>query len=117
VPVPQALEDMAMAVLEQLRECLDAVVKADPEHARTVIANDRGIDRRRREVTRELKAALRREPGRLNVWLRLINSARNLERVSDHATNIAESVIYMTEGDIVRHVGDRRREDPDAGWP
>jgi phosphate transport system protein len=117
VPVPAALEDMAMAVMEQLRECLDAMVQADPDHARRVIANDRGIDRRRRVVTRELKAALRREPGRLNVWLRLINSARNLERVSDHATNIAESIIYMTEGDIVRHVVDRRREIPPTPTP
>lgn len=110
VPIPHELETMALEVLAQVRECLDALVQADAELARLVIARDRGIDRRRRQVTRELKIAIGREPNRLNAWLRLINTARNFERVADHATNIAESVIYMKEGDIVRHVVDRRRD-------
>jgi len=57
---------------------------------------------------KELKDCIRQEPDRLNTWLRLINTARNIERVADHATNIAEAVIYLKEGDIIRHVGDRR---------
>jgi phosphate transport system protein len=108
-PIPPELETMALEVLEQVRECLDALVKADADRARAVIASDRGIDRRRNAVVRELKDAIRRDPERLNDWLRLINTARNLERVADHATNIAETVIYMKEGDIIRHVVDRRR--------
>jgi phosphate transport system protein len=109
MPIPHELEVMALEVLEQVRECLDALVKADADRARAVIASDRGIDRRRNAVVRELKDAIRRDPERLNDWMRLINTARNLERVADHATNIAETVIYMKEGDIIRHVVDRRR--------
>ncbi len=51
----------------------------------------------------ELKGEIRRDPERLNHWLRLINTARNLERIADHATSIAEAVVYLKEGDIVRH--------------
>ena len=52
---------------------------------------------------------MRERPDRVNTWLRLINSARNLERAADHATNIAEAVIYMKEGVIVRRDGDGAR--------
>ena len=108
MPPPREVETMALEVMEQVRESLDALVKADADRARAVIANDRGIDRRRREVVNQLKDAIRANPDRLNDWLRLINVARNLERIADHATNIAETVIYMKEGDITRRVVDRR---------
>ena len=78
-------------------------MKADADLARRVISGDRKIDRHQRLVRKELKTAIRNDPDRLNTWLRLINTARNLERVADHATNIAEAVIYLKEGDIIRH--------------
>lgn len=102
------LEAMALEALSQVRDSLDALAKSDASLARAVIAADRRVDRRRRSVVTELKSAIRREPNRINTWFRLYNTARNLERVADHATNIAEAVIYLKEGDIVRHVGDRR---------
>jgi phosphate transport system protein len=103
-PIPQQLESMALETLEQVRDSLDALAKADTTLARAVIAGDRRVDRRYRAVLAELKDEIRRDPGRLNTWLRLINTARNLERVADHATSIAEAVVYLKEGDIVRHV-------------
>ena len=114
IAIPPELESLALAVLEQVREVLDALVQTDTDRARSVIAHDRGIDTQRRDVTRLLKQAIRDDPQRLNAWLRLINTARNLERIADHATNIAESIIYIKEGDLIRHVVDRRREDPPA---
>jgi phosphate transport system protein len=68
-----------------------------------VIAGDRKIDRHRRAVVEELKQSIRKDPERLDAWLHLINATRNLERVADHATNIAEAVVYLKEGDIIRH--------------
>ena len=103
-PIPQELETMALETLEQVRDCLDALTKSDAGLARAVIASDGRIDRHYRLVLKELKDEIRRDPDRLNTWLRLINTARNLERVADHATNIAEAVIYFREGDIIRHV-------------
>jgi len=106
--VSPELEALSLEVLAQVRDTLDALAKSDAELARAVIAGDRGIDRRRVVVVRELKDSIRRDPERVDTWLRLINVARNLERVADHATNIAEAVIYLKEGSIIRHVSDRR---------
>ena len=72
-----------------------------------MIVLDRQVDTHRRLLQREFKDAIRRQPERINTWLRLINISRNLERVSDHATNIAEAVVYLKEGRIIRH--DRSR--------
>jgi phosphate transport system protein len=106
--VSPELEGLSLEVLAQVRDTLDALAKSDADLARAVIAGDRGIDRRRVVVVRELKDSIRRDPDRVDTWLRLINVARNLERVADHATNIAEAVIYLKEGSIIRHVSDRR---------
>jgi phosphate transport system protein len=103
VPIPPRLETLANAALAEVRDSLDALAKSDPALARAVIEADRGVDRHRRAVQKELKQALRQHPERVNVWLRLINTARNLERVADHATNIAEAVVYLKEGRIIRH--------------
>jgi phosphate transport system protein len=113
--VPEDIESMAVAALSQVRDSLDALIKGDVALAREVIQGDRRIDRHHRLVRKNLKSAIRRDPDRLNTWLRLINTARNLERIADHATNIAESVIYLKEGDIVRH--SPRVAPKDAGRP
>jgi phosphate transport system protein len=98
---------MAGEAIEQVRGSLDALANSDTELARSIIISDRQIDRLRRDLVRYLKESIRRDPERLDAWLRLIDTARNLERVADHATNIAEAVIYMKEGTIVRHAGRR----------
>lgn len=103
VPVPGSLDVLATASLAQVRDSLDALTRDDVELAQAVIREDRGVDRFRRVVLNELKDAIRREPDSVDTWLRLINTARNLERVADHASNIAETVVYLKEGDIIRH--------------
>jgi phosphate transport system protein len=105
VPVPGSLDALATASLAQVRDSLDALARDDAELAQAVIREDRGVDQLRRTVLRELKDAIRQEPNRVDTWLRLINTARNLERVADHASNIGETVVYLKEGDIVRHGG------------
>jgi phosphate transport system protein len=110
IPVPHLLEEMAAAALAEVHVSFDALAQCNSELARSVIDGDRGVDRLRRDVVRELKAAILGDPERLSSWLRLINCARNLERISDHATNIAEAVVYIKEGLIIRHAVDRRVE-------
>jgi phosphate transport system protein len=104
IPIPQPLEAMALETLKQVRDSLDALAQSDALLARTVILGDSRVDGRYRAILAELKNAIRRDPGRLDTWLRLMNTARNLERIADHATTIAEAVVYLKEGDIVRHV-------------
>jgi phosphate transport system protein len=100
--IPQELEAMALGALAQVRDCLDALVKSDAELARRVIEGDRKIDHFHALVRKRLKNSIRNDPDRLNTWLRLINTGRNLERIADHATHIAEAVVYLKEGDIAR---------------
>ena len=101
---PDDLDRMAIEVVARVSDCLDSLVKADVELARAVIVSDRQIDRLRRDVVRQIKDSIRQDPEHLDSWLRLMDTARNLERIADHATNIAETVIYMIEGNIVRHI-------------
>ncbi|WZO98451.1 phosphate signaling complex protein PhoU [Isosphaeraceae bacterium EP7] len=103
IPIPQGMEAMAMESLSQVHDCLDALTRSDSDLARRVIASDRRFDALRRDIQNDLKDLIRKDPDRLDSCLRLINTARNLERIADHATNIAEAVIYLKEGKIVRH--------------
>jgi phosphate transport system protein len=104
-PVSAELEALALEAVAQVRDGLDALAKCDPTLARAVIAADRRLDLNHRSVVLQLKQDIRRDPDRINTWFRLYNTARNLERIADHAKNIAEAVIYLKEGDIVRHIG------------
>ena len=107
-PIPEPLELMALDALDQVHRSLDAVTRCDTELALAVIEGDRRVDQRYRRVLKELKQQIRRDPEQVDNWLRLINTARNLERIADHATHIAEAVIYLKEGDIIRHSGPRQ---------
>jgi phosphate transport system protein len=103
VPIPQALEDLAREALVQVHDSLDSLTRTDVALARAVIAADQRVDRDYRAVRKQIKPEIARSPERLNTWLRLVNTARNLERIADHAANIAEAVIYLKQGEILRH--------------
>jgi phosphate transport system protein len=102
-PVPERLTSLARDVLAQARESYDALESRDADRARAVIAGDKRIDRGYRQLRGDLKDSLRQHPEQLDTWLQLLSSARNLERISDHATDIAQSIIYLQEGIIIRH--------------
>ena len=101
-PIPQPLENLALSALSQIRDSLDALTQSDVYRAQTVIAVDCRVDLDYRAVQKQLKIELIREPERINTWLRLVNTARNLERIADHAVKIAESVIYLKEGEFLQ---------------
>jgi phosphate transport system protein len=103
LPIPQPLENLGIEALAQVRKSLDALTQSDVSLARTVIAGDQQIDREYRAVQKQLKQEIAGNPARINALLRLVNTARNLERIADHATRIAEAVIYLEQGEILRH--------------
>jgi len=105
VPVPELLKSLARDVLAQVCASYEALVGHDAERARAVIEGDRLIDRQYRQLRGELKESLRHDAGQLEAWLQLMSTARNLERIADHATGIAQAVVYLQEGNIVRHRG------------
>jgi phosphate transport system protein len=76
-----------------------------------VITGDNTIDAQYRALRKQFKESLSRHPDQLEAWLLLLNTARNLERIADHATSIAETIVYLQEGTIIRH---EPLEQPDA---
>jgi phosphate transport system protein len=102
-PIPQSLENLAISALSQIRDGLDALTQSNVARAHAVIAADGQVDVDYRAVQKQLKLEIVRNPERINTWLRLVNTARNLERIADHAAKIAESVVYLKEGEILRH--------------
>jgi phosphate transport system protein len=88
-----------------VKKSMDAFVNGDAALAREVMADDDRVDDLKDALYGELRSAIRRNPDELESLLKLYSVARNLERLGDMATHIAEEVIYMVEGDIVRHAG------------
>lgn len=103
VPIPEDLETMAERAAAMVRGSLDALVAGDARRAREVIAQDDGLDHLHRRVIGALKALMRARPEWLDAGLGLFAAAAHLERIGDHATNIAEEVVYLAEGTIIRH--------------
>jgi phosphate transport system protein len=93
----------AAAAQRILKESLDAFVQGDAELAKRVIEGDRYIDDVCEQMLRELLTYMFEDPSTITRALRLIFVARNLERVGDHAANIAEMVIFLVEGQDIRH--------------
>jgi len=98
---------MASRAQEMVRKSLDAFVRRDPELARGVIEADDEVDSLRDQVFRELLTYMMGDPATIPRALALILVSRNLERIADHATNIAEDVIYIVRGEDVRERGDK----------
>jgi phosphate transport system protein len=106
VPVPEELKSLAQDVLSQVCASYEVLVSRDARRARAVIKGDRSIDQQYRRLRDSLKESLRRNAGQLECWLQLMSTARNLERIADHATGIAQAVVYLQEGSIIRHTAD-----------
>jgi phosphate transport system protein len=94
---------MASLVQSMLLKCLEAFVKGDADLARSVLRSDDDVDNLRDAVYGELMDAMQRDPGIVPAAVDLIFVARNLERIGDHTTNIAEDVVYLVQGIDVRH--------------
>lgn len=107
--VPKRLTQMAGIALDMLRRSIDAYVELDTEKARAVCADDDLVDELNREVIREVLEQMRSHPDQIEPGLSLFTASRHLERVADHATNIAQQAVYMVEGEIIRH----RKKFPD----
>lgn len=104
-PIDLPLDFRGMAELSQsmLKQSLDSLVNTNPDLARQVRASDDQVDEMNHQMYTLIKEYIRAHPDRIPESLHLLSASRHLERVADQATNIAEDVIYMVEGEIVRH--------------
>jgi len=103
MPMPFDFEGMARKVQRMLAAALDALVNLDSDAAREVCAADTEIDNLHRDVYRRVQDGIMSDPDRTPAYIPVLTIARHLERIADHATNIAEDVIYTVEGEISRH--------------
>ena len=101
--LPPEIRTMATQAQEMVRQCLDAVVKRDPTLARQVREEDDIVDEARQRVQRRVLQGIKDQPENVENLLRINSVSKHIERIADMATNIAEDVVYMVEGDIVRH--------------
>lgn len=113
-PIPQKLPPMVVMATQMVRSSMNAFVNMDTAAARRIIALDKSVDQANRDIIAELQTLMQKRPEAVPAALHCFSAVRHIERIADHATNIAEDVIYLAEGDIVRH---RLEPDPASGTP
>lgn len=91
-----------------VRKALDAFVNRDAELARSVLASDDAVDNMRTASYHELMSFMEKNPQQIPQALYLLSVVRNLERIADHATNVAEDVLFLVKGIDVRHHNEER---------
>jgi phosphate transport system protein len=101
--VPEQMIESAGRARDMVRDSLNSFVRMDADVARSVCGADDRIDRLCSEVRKTLENEIAVHPEHLSSYLDMLLASRNIERIGDHATNIAEDVVYLVEGVIVRH--------------
>lgn len=101
VPIPQ----LANLALEMLHAALDAFVNQDTSAARALIPKDKQVDEMNKNVHRQLANQMIQDPETIARCLNLMVVAKSLERIADHAKNVAEEVVFLCEAEDIRHSG------------
>ena len=94
---------MAASIQTMVQNSLESLVRLDVNMAREVIAMDGKVDEINRQMYGEMQSLIKRDPSTVESAIALLSSSRYLERIADLATNIAEDVIFMVEGEVIRH--------------
>ncbi len=103
INVTQEMSDMAEKVRSMVKDCLDALVNGDEQLSRLILDRDEIVDQYKARLLDYLQDLMVHDRSLVESALDLIMIARNMERLADHATNIAEEVIFLTTGQDVRH--------------
>jgi phosphate transport system protein len=104
--IPSQFEMLVDKTYSLVQQSLNALIELDTRTARAVLREDAEIDELNRQMFVELQELMKRQPATVERAVSLLSASRQLERIADHATNLAEDVIFLVEGQIVRH---RRR--------
>jgi phosphate transport system protein len=103
--VPFDLSSMLHVTLGMVKKSADALVDLDTNAAYEVCQSDDEVDEYHRSAYTAVQQEIQKNPAAAEYFICLLSISRNLERIADHATNIAEDVIYMVDGQIIRHKG------------
>ncbi len=107
VALPE-LEEMVRLAARMLNDALDAYVRSDSAKGREIVVQDDRVDELHENVFRILLTHMMADPRRITAGMDLLLVSRNIERIADLATNIAEDVVYMVEGRIIKHHAEQR---------
>ena len=99
------LPRMATMALDMLKEALDSFVNRNPEKARAIVPRDKEVDLLNKQLHRELSSYMVERPSTITRCLNLMVISKSLERIADHAANVAEEVVYLYEARDIRHTG------------
>lgn len=102
-PVPDVLPDMATNATQMVRSALDSFANQDAEMAKDVILLDEKVDQQNREAIESLLQNMKESTELVEPSLHCFSAVRHIERIGDHAENIAEDVVYLIDGEIIRH--------------
>jgi len=103
IEIPREITTMVNATQAMLCKSLDALINMDPGLAREVMYADDEIDNLHKQMYTLVQDKIRSDLDKIECWINILSVSRQLERIADQVTNIAEDVIYMVEGVIVRH--------------
>ncbi len=103
IAIPEEIHQLAGKSQEMLSRALDSLICMDPDKAFAVCASDDEVDAIHRKMYRYVEERIRERTDWMRSQVVLLDVSHHLERIADHATNIAEDVIYMVQGRIVRH--------------
>jgi phosphate transport system protein len=109
-PIPDQLPRMVVIATQMVRGSMDAFVNLDSAYARRIMAMDQQVDQFNCVIIAELQNVMQKKPDLVPAALHCFSAVRHTERIADHATNIAEDVVYLVEGEIVRHRGDKVKD-------
>lgn len=101
--IPERLQRMTDLTTMMVRQSLDAFVNLNATEAKQVMRMDDEVDRYNNEIIQDVVQMMKKSPDLIEPGLSLFSAVRHLERIADHATNIAEDVLYLIDGEIVRH--------------
>ena len=107
IEISSELVDMAHNAQSMLKSSLDALINHDAQLAHKVCKSDDIVDEMNRYMYLNVQDEILRNPEQISALIHLLSASRHLERIADHATNIAEDVIYMIEGQIARHKSEK----------
>ncbi|MBI9020150.1 MAG: phosphate signaling complex protein PhoU [Verrucomicrobia bacterium] len=103
LPIPEELHQMGSLARDMVRDSLNAFVNLDDEMAARICEQDKTVDQLCKQVFSFIEEQGKANPDNIKYYLHMLTASRNLERIGDHATNIAEDVMYLVRGVIVRH--------------
>jgi len=106
------LPRMGQMAIDMLKAALDSFIDRDAEKAREIIPRDKDVDALNKQLHRELASYMIENPANITRALHLIEISKRVERIADHATNIAEEVVFLLEGNDIRHTIKKKVADP-----